>query len=501
MHYVRNPMLPSELKFIRRLALAAWFLSLQIRCLLAASAPPANDLCAGAEVIPGSGPFPYASKIVDISRATTNGDPVLSPSNTDCYQIVSRSVWYRFTPAISDFYVLSVNDTATTVSDTLMAMYTSAGGCSGPFTPFACNDDAGFTQSAIATNLLSNTTYYVVVWKVLTNAPVAGETAVQLKVSRPQVPANDLCAGAEIIPAAGPFPYLTAITDTIRATTASDPPGPDCQTAGFRSIWYRFVPAASGDYVFTTVPFTATRVFDTLLAIYKSVTCAGPFTEVACNDDAVDLRAAVTTSLTAGTTYYIVVWDLEETNPGFSTLQLGISRLTVPTVTTLAASNVSSTSVVFNSSVTPNSDSQLTRVWFQWGLSSNYDNATTPLTISSNLVNVAVRQSAPVNPVANTLYHYRAAAGHNSGTNYGGDRTFLWSNVRPHIDAIGPQGSGSYRLQFTGNAFQLYQVQASSTLTNWVDLGAATDLGSGAFEFIDLDAGLFERSFYRLRAP
>jgi len=121
--------------------------------------------------------------------------------------------------------------------------------------------------------------------------------------------------------------------------------------------------------------------------------------------------------------------------------------------------------------------------------------------ISSNLVNVAVPLAAPVNPVANTLYHYRAAAGHSKGTNYGGDRTFLWSNARPHIDTIRPQSDGSYRLQFTGNAAQVYQVQASSTLTNWVNLGTGTELGNTIFEFIDFDAPLFQRSFYRIRAP
>src|SRR5262249_23704062 len=154
--------------------------------------------------------------------------------------------------------------------------FTSAAGCSGPFSLMACNDDAGITQSAIATNLVVGTPYYVVVWTVTTDAPPPGQTAVELKISKPPVPANDLCAGAEVIPSAGPFPYLTAVTDSIRATTTGDPPDPSCQVAGFRSLWYRFSPAASGAYVFTTVSNTATRVFDTLLGIYSAPSCAGP---------------------------------------------------------------------------------------------------------------------------------------------------------------------------------------------------------------------------------
>src|SRR5436309_4759274 len=38
-------------------------------------APPANDTCAGAEVIPAAGPFPYTTALIgDITDATTTGD-------------------------------------------------------------------------------------------------------------------------------------------------------------------------------------------------------------------------------------------------------------------------------------------------------------------------------------------------------------------------------------------------------------------------------------------
>jgi len=149
MHYNElHPMLWNKLKLMRgcRLALTTCILCFQASLLLAA-APPPNDLCAGAEVIPGAGPFPYRTQLIpDISGATTAGDPVLPVSNTNCYQIVSRGVWYKFTPAAAGAYLLSVNDTAATVADTFMAVYTSAGRCSGPFVLFALQDYAGFTQ-------------------------------------------------------------------------------------------------------------------------------------------------------------------------------------------------------------------------------------------------------------------------------------------------------------------------------------------------------------------
>jgi hypothetical protein len=63
-------------------------------------------------------------------------------------------------------------------------------------------------------------------------------------------------------------------------------------------------------------------------------------------------------------------------------------------------------------SVTPNADNEPTRIWFQWGTSTNYGNSTAVQTISSNLVNAGISIAAIVNPAANTPYHFRAVAGH-----------------------------------------------------------------------------------------
>ena len=79
-------------------------------------------------------------------------------------------------------------------------------------------------------------------------------------------PTNDLCSGAEVIPGAGPFPYLTAVTSDITdATATGDPPLPSCQTNVSRSIWYTFTPATNGDYTISSCADgpTATTVDDT----------------------------------------------------------------------------------------------------------------------------------------------------------------------------------------------------------------------------------------------
>jgi hypothetical protein len=84
---------------------------------LLAAAPP-NDTQAGAQLIPGSGPFPYLTTPVDTTDATTAGDPAA------CVVGTSRSVWYRFIPDVTSTYAISTCDgTGTTVSDTALGIY------------------------------------------------------------------------------------------------------------------------------------------------------------------------------------------------------------------------------------------------------------------------------------------------------------------------------------------------------------------------------------------
>src|SRR5207244_3820930 len=133
------------------------------------------------------------------------------------------------------------------------------------------------------------------------------------------VPANDLCAGAVVIPPAGPFPFLTSPVDITNATITGDPPIPSCQTNVSRSIWYSFTPAVTGSYTISTcqTDAPASTLPDDVITIYTSAAgCAGPFTQLAgtagCDDDTcttLALQAIISgTTLNAGTQYYIVAY-------------------------------------------------------------------------------------------------------------------------------------------------------------------------------------------------
>ena len=244
-------------------------------------AAPANDLCSGAAVVPAGGPFPYLSPVVDLTDATTAGDPP-TPS---CQADVSRSAWFSFTPAATAAYTFSVCSdapTATTVEDTVLAIYSAAGTCAGlAELGGGCDDDAcgavGLQSTLSQVTLNAGTTYYIVAWSYGTAIPPPDAGSLQLQVVQnpPPGPAppNDRCDGAEAIPGAGPFPYLTSVTADIgSATTFGDPPVPSCQPNLSRSIWYSFTPAAGGRYDFSVCAGgpSGTTVDDTVMALYTA---------------------------------------------------------------------------------------------------------------------------------------------------------------------------------------------------------------------------------------
>lgn len=470
---------------------------------------PSNDLCAGAEMVPPSGPFPWSSTIVaDISEATITGDP----GEPSCLPAVSRSVWYGFTPVETAIYRLSFSgDTATTVFDTVMAVYASTNGCAGPFVEVACNDDSGLDgdhlqKSAVALMLDAGTTYYAVVWILGDLPPDPGSTAVQLRVSKASIPANDHCSGAMVIPGAASFPYLTPTIDTLLATESNDPPLPTCRVRFYarRSVWFEFTPEMTSSYVITTCQGTETRIFDTVMGLYTSENgCNGPFTEVGCNDAGCADRAEISQMLEAGTTYYIVVWDTEEEALVPETeLQLRVAL--PPAAITLPATSITSTGAVLHGIVQANS-TRRTWYYFEWGTDTDYTMPRTDLEFLflGSLENISY--SFPLTGLSpDTTYHYRLVVTNNSNEMaFGADQSFMWNSTPPLLagEVIPAEGEGSFEFQFIAQADQVYFVEASTNFTNWSYVGQASNWGDGTFSFTDTNSPPLPKRFYRLNVP
>lgn len=174
-------------------------LSLTLISFAALAAPPINDDCSHAWVIPGSGPFPYLGPAFEITDASTIGDPTTLPA---CQTNVVRSIWYSFTPTNAEFYTFSTCPDETTVADTVVALYTNALGCAAPdnFSLVACADDSSggcLTKAVLTAALVANTPYYIVVWQYSRSQITTNNAYVKLVVSKTLPPFNDTCQNAQ----------------------------------------------------------------------------------------------------------------------------------------------------------------------------------------------------------------------------------------------------------------------------------------------------------------
>ena len=257
-------------------------------------AAPANDLCSGAVVIPAAGPFPFLTPITpDITDATLTGDPPVASCQTCLTGLVSRSIWYSFVPAATATYTISScadAPTGSTVDDTVMAIYTSAGGCVGPFTelPLACDDDGCVSEDlqSVITDIQLNagTTYYIVVWMCDNTAPTAGNTAVQLRVSRSLPPANDNCSSPTALTLNTPVTGATflAINDyQLSAPACFTGIGQTQSTATGGDVVYSFMAPSAGNYSFKVTGYNPANN----LVLYVATSCptgAPPITVNTC---------------------------------------------------------------------------------------------------------------------------------------------------------------------------------------------------------------------------
>ncbi|MEO7330395.1 MAG: hypothetical protein ABI193_17600, partial [Minicystis sp.] len=246
--------------------------------------------------IPAAGPFPYLTSVIpDISGATAIGDPPV-PS---CQASVSDSIWYSFTPALTANYTVqdcSTGPTATTVVDTVIAIYTSSDStCSGVMTQVAgaCNDNGCASQSTISTVLTAGIKYFVLAYKFGAAPPLAGQTAVQLRITAAFPPSNDTCAAPTVLPmnttvvgtlaaATNNFQVSTVAPNCYALPALPTPPiGQTTTAATGRDVVYSFTAPSVGSYSFRAQELVAGGN----LVLGVGASCpggAGPTTPIDC---------------------------------------------------------------------------------------------------------------------------------------------------------------------------------------------------------------------------
>ncbi|MBK8340484.1 MAG: hypothetical protein IPK99_11045 [Flavobacteriales bacterium] len=120
-----------------------------------AAGAPANDNCASAIAI---GSLPYTSDVINNALATD--DAPLSSCDGPY-----KNVWWTVQGICGT--MTAITCTGSTNFDDEIAVFTSTGGCSGPWTQVSCNDDngAGCTSNYAGTSwtATAGTTYYITV--------------------------------------------------------------------------------------------------------------------------------------------------------------------------------------------------------------------------------------------------------------------------------------------------------------------------------------------------
>lgn len=93
------------------------------------------------------------------------------------------------------------------------------------------------------------------------------------------------------------------------ATPTTGVPAPSCSVYGNDDIWFTFVAPASGSIGIETTPGILSNG---AMALYKSLSCSGPFTELECDDDDGygSMPAIYHSGLSPGTTYYVRFWGI-----------------------------------------------------------------------------------------------------------------------------------------------------------------------------------------------
>lgn len=285
------------------------------------TAAPANDNCAGAELIPGAGPFPHRTAVTDITTATT---AVTDPPITNSYLAtrVIRSVWYRFTPSVTALYTITTCSDAgisTTVEDTVMGIYTSAAGCAGPFVPLGLGDeDCGpnSSQASITMQLLADTSYYILVWKFCENCTDDGKNNLQLLIDGSIPPPNDTCSSATPISLNLPAEGTTVgAQDTYRLSGSGAFAGIDqtVSTAPGRDVVYSFTAPESTNYSFKVTSYDVNQ--NLVLHVAPNCPSGTPPISIANSLGAAN-RSGVNSaeeivglSLTAGQEVFVIVDD------------------------------------------------------------------------------------------------------------------------------------------------------------------------------------------------
>lgn len=193
---------------------------------------PGNDECSNAVILSPSS---------DANNNPVSGSCVnATPSVRDCYDRQSDDVWYKF-QATSANHKIIVKGSGFVTNTGLFEYYPD--GCNTLPTHGQCiTSYAGDSLVYKMAKLVPGTWYYV---KVATNAIDDADRVFTISITTPQVPVNDECAQAVLLP--------TYATWHPTAGTMVEASGYfyeyDCNSSTTNDVWYKFVATATSHRV------------------------------------------------------------------------------------------------------------------------------------------------------------------------------------------------------------------------------------------------------------
>jgi len=170
-----------------------------------------------------------------------------------------------------------------------------------------------------------------------------------------------------------------------------------------------------------------------------------------------------------------------------------LRHTSTPDTVTTAATEVAYNSARLNGTVNPNGQAAI--LWFEWGSTTNYGNATPSTNAGSGTVPVPLSQWL-TNLTPSVTYHYRAVGSNSAGLEWGQDTTFnlylapsiinqpqnqqtvLSSNVSFNVLVTG-QPPFSYQWYFSNTNFQTGAGACAQMLAGFIYGAVVTNGGSG----------------------
>lgn len=259
-----------------------------------------NDECSTATVIPPNVALPYTTIISNFGNITVKTNNAVSSCSFD----FDLSIWYKWEPSSTALVDFSYFGQSKDFNQVFPSIVVFEGSSCNDIEELACDRYLHLP----AFEVIAGKKYFI----AISASPSLNPNKVTFEITKtPEIPLNDECIDALIIPSKISFPYSTSPVLVTRATENSNDPVSKCAQDSpiddtIETVWYTWIPSISGMYDLRTDK--STLVFGrtglaTAIEIYKGKSCDS-VTEVACSPLDESIRGV---KLDAGKKYFIKV--------------------------------------------------------------------------------------------------------------------------------------------------------------------------------------------------